>query len=139
MFCIHVPVSEINWPKKKSRKLRCLSAANVCRHGNAPATTRRGWPVISSGTVVTLAAVFSGFGGMAHQANRRGPRPQNSLLVPAAPWPAGGLSAVMTGSPSFKPSRTSVYELSVMPSLTRTASGTGTGSPPPGGVLVVRT
>jgi hypothetical protein len=24
--CIHVPISEMSWPPKKSRKLRCLSA-----------------------------------------------------------------------------------------------------------------
>ena len=87
VFCIHVPISETNWPKKKSRKLRCLSAANVCRHGNAPVTTRRGWPVTSSGTVATLAAAFSGLGGMIHQRNRGGP--PNGLVPAGAGWPPG--------------------------------------------------
>ena len=108
VFCIHVPISETNWPKKKSRKLRCLSAANVCRHGNAPVTTRRGCPVTSSGTVATLEAELSGSCAMMHYRNRGGPPNGLVPLGADAAEEEGILIAVMTESPSFSPSVISV-------------------------------
>ena len=65
-FCIHVPISEIDCPMIKSRKLRCLSAENVCRNDSFPAATRRGWPVTSSGTVATSAFPRWDGAGMKH-------------------------------------------------------------------------
>ena len=56
VFCIQVPMSETSWPAKKSRKLRCLSAEKVWRHDKPPMTTRRCWPVTSSGTPATILA-----------------------------------------------------------------------------------